>query len=85
MKINIPYLIFLVIISCGSQEKTNQWNLGSIEVKQLTPNSFQHISYLQTEDFEMDFIANGFLFERQLDFLQDLDLGSKLVVEETSS
>jgi len=51
MKINILYLIFLVIISCSSQEKTNQWNLGSIEVKQLTPNTFQHISYLQTEDF----------------------------------
>lgn len=40
---------------------------------------------LTTEDFEMDFIANGFLFERQLEFLQGLDLENKLVVEETSS
>jgi len=36
---------------------------------------------LRTTDYEMDFIANGFLFERQLEFLQSLDIGDKLVVK----
>ncbi|WP_420603006.1 hypothetical protein [Flagellimonas sp.] len=35
---------------------------------------------LNTRNYEMDFVANGFLFERQLDFLQSLDLENKLVV-----
>ena len=40
---------------------------------------------LRTMDYEMDFIANGFLFERQLDFLQGLDIGNKLVVVKKAS
>ena len=35
---------------------------------------------ITTKDYDMGFIANGFLFERQLDFLQTLEIGNKLVV-----
>lgn len=39
---------------------------------------------LYTKNYEMDFVANGFLFERQLNFLQSLDLGNKLIVVKKS-
>jgi len=48
----------------------------SIELMQLN---------LKTRNYEMDFIANGFLFERQLKFLESLELGEKLVVVEKAS
>ncbi|MEO1012348.1 MAG: hypothetical protein AAFX53_13650 [Bacteroidota bacterium] len=40
---------------------------------------------LKTISYEMDFVSNGFLFERQLDFLQSLGWGNKLVVEKRAS
>lgn len=33
---------------------------------------------IKTTDYEMDFIANGYLFERQLSFFESLNLGTKL-------
>lgn len=33
---------------------------------------------LKTTDYEMDFIANGYLFERQLNFFENLNYGNKL-------
>lgn len=33
---------------------------------------------IKTTDYEMDFIANGYLFERQLSFFENLNLGTKL-------
>ncbi|WP_340155929.1 hypothetical protein [uncultured Winogradskyella sp.] len=40
---------------------------------------------LKTKDYEMDFVANGFLFERKLEFLKSLELADKLVVVKKAS
>ena len=40
---------------------------------------------LKTTEYEMDFIANGYLFERQLSFFENLNYGDKLKVEISSS
>ncbi|MEM9078155.1 MAG: hypothetical protein AAGC43_14015 [Bacteroidota bacterium] len=73
----IPFYPMWILMKLGvSVLKARYFGLrrGQYSIKPMELN-------LRTEDFEMDFIANGFLFERQLDFLQGLDLGSKLVVE----
>ena len=36
---------------------------------------------LKTAEYEMDFIANGYLFERQLSFFENLNYGNKLKTE----
>ena len=36
---------------------------------------------LKTTEYEMDFIANGYLFERQLNFFENLNYENKLKVE----
>ncbi|MCT8341281.1 hypothetical protein MG296_14560 [Flavobacteriaceae bacterium TK19130] len=40
---------------------------------------------LTTTDYEFDFIANGYLFERQLEFLKNLNYDKKLKVERKAS
>ncbi|NAS32257.1 hypothetical protein GTQ40_14830 [Flavobacteriaceae bacterium R38] len=35
--------------------------------------------YIETTDYEMYFIANGYLFEQQLSFFENLNYGNKLV------
>ena len=40
---------------------------------------------LKTTDYEMGFIANGFLFERKLAFLKSLELENRLVVKKKAS
>ncbi len=36
---------------------------------------------VKTTDYEMKFIANGYLFEKQLKFFESLNYGEKLKVE----
>ncbi|TAI46954.1 hypothetical protein [Flagellimonas allohymeniacidonis] len=48
--------------------RMNQYSIGPMELN------------ITARNYEMDFVANGFLFERQLDFLKGLDLGDKLNV-----
>ncbi|MFY0602698.1 MAG: hypothetical protein JXQ93_02030 [Flavobacteriaceae bacterium] len=36
---------------------------------------------IETTDYEMEFIANGYLFERQLSFFENLNYGNKLITE----
>ena len=53
--------------------RKGQYSIGQMELK------------LKTKDYEMDFITNGFLFERKLEFLKTLGLETKLVVEKAST
>ena len=50
--------------------RLGQYSIGQMELK------------LKTTDYEMDFVANGFLYERKLEFLKKLELGTKLIVRE---
>ncbi|EAZ81446.1 hypothetical protein [Algoriphagus machipongonensis] len=36
---------------------------------------------IKTTDHDMDFIANGYLFEKQLDFFKECNLGNKLKIK----
>ncbi len=40
---------------------------------------------INTAEYEMDFIANGYLFERQLSFFENLNYGNKLKTEINAS
>ena len=40
---------------------------------------------IKTDKYKMDFIANGYLFERQLSFFESLDLGTKLETQKAST
>jgi metallo-beta-lactamase class B len=56
MKIPVLVLWIITIISCNSQQQTTfipkeVYKSNSLVVKQITENSFQHISYKQTTDF----------------------------------
>lgn len=67
------------------------WILLKIGVSKLTARYFRFGLYeysieqmelnLKTTDFEMDLIANGYLFERQLSFFENLNYGNKLITE----
>ena len=37
---------------------------------------------IKTTDYEIDFIANGYLFERQLSFFENLNFGNKLKIDD---
>jgi hypothetical protein len=37
--------------------------------------------YLKTNEYEMSFIANGYLFERQLSFFENLNYGHKITIK----
>ncbi len=37
---------------------------------------------IKTTDYEMDLIANGYLFERQLNFFENLNFGNKLKIDD---
>ena len=39
---------------------------------------------LRTTEYEMDFIANGYLFERQWSFFKNLNYGNKLIMKTTA-
>ena len=36
---------------------------------------------IETNEYQMEFIANGYLFERQLSFFENLNYGNKLKTE----
>ncbi|MDO6813982.1 hypothetical protein [Tenacibaculum soleae] len=40
---------------------------------------------IETNEYEMEFIANGYLFERQLSFFENLNCGNKLKTERKAS
>ena len=44
-------LIAITYASCACQKSIAQPQSGKMQITQVTPNTFQHISYLQTEDF----------------------------------
>jgi len=37
---------------------------------------------VKTTNYEMDFIANGYLFEQQLNFFKNLNYGNKLIIDD---
>ncbi|GGZ94360.1 hypothetical protein [Algibacter mikhailovii] len=67
------------------------WILLKLGVSKLRARYFKFWSFeysidqmelsIKTTDYEMDFIANGYLFERQLSFFKNLNYGNKLLTK----
>ena len=61
IKYLISLLVLFVLVSCKSQHKKEVYKTENLIIKQLTENTFVHISYLKTEDFG-NVACNGMLF-----------------------
>ncbi|UCS94884.1 subclass B1 metallo-beta-lactamase [Echinicola marina] len=51
MKVNLLLFILLVTLACNSEKPEFIYESESLSIKQLSPNSFLHVSYLETTDF----------------------------------
>ncbi|WP_343487469.1 subclass B1 metallo-beta-lactamase [Allomuricauda sp. d1] len=51
MRAKIFILLCFILTSCSSQKSLTHWETGQIQIKQLTQNTYQHISFLETESF----------------------------------
>ncbi|MET2985523.1 subclass B1 metallo-beta-lactamase [Aureibaculum conchae] len=61
IKYLISILVLFALVSCKSQQKKEVYKTENLIIKQLTENTFVHISYLKTEDFG-NVACNGMLF-----------------------
>lgn len=49
--LSLRILLFLGAVGCKSQEASNSYESETLSIKQLSENTFQHISYLNIDSF----------------------------------
>lgn len=59
--LRIPLLLFFVWTQCSSQKPIISYKSETLKIKQLSENSFVHISYLQTDSFGK-VSCNGYIY-----------------------